>query len=259
MANHCIAFLQQKPCMAIHSLPLADNPAEFKLFREQLVCLGRGPESFIAKQAAFAMRRMRDTRDRSEFDRAEQTRMVHRDLMRRLGECLKPEGFAEQYLWMLKEGGIIENTYVRRAVDAENARVEENSGVQEDREGKENAEQYNGSLSECSDPDGWILQKCRWLCGVSVLLWVCLRRLSLQAMLGYGHFVCLWPPGLACRRTRQRNDPTRSKTGDAGISHCCCVHEWQKIQTTSYVWEVKKTVDCCLCSKQGCRVCTVYL
>ena len=135
LREHAIEFLEQIP----------DNHAEFKVFREQLVCLGRGPESFIAKQAAFAMRRMRDMRDRSEFDRAEQTRMVHRDLMRRLGECLKPEGFAEQY-WMLKEGSIIENVYVRRAVDAENARVEENSSVQEDREGKENAEQYTLSI-----------------------------------------------------------------------------------------------------------------
>ena len=142
--DHAMEVLEQIP----------KNPAEFKVFREQWVCLGRGPESFITNQAAFAMCRM--MRDRSEFDRAEQIGMVHRDLMRRLDQCLNPEGFAEQYLWMLQEGSIIENMYARSVAEAQNARVEENSDVHEERECDENAEQYQGSVSECSDPDGWI-------------------------------------------------------------------------------------------------------
>ena len=83
-------------------------------------------------------------------------------MIQRLNECKSPEGYAEQYLWTLKEGDNIRDVYEfyrrqeeqQQGLDQEQAELEPD--LSEAEESPENRNRYRGSLSECSDPDGWI-------------------------------------------------------------------------------------------------------
>ena len=112
----------------------------------------RGPECFITNQAAFVVRRIEALRESNQHELADQFGAVHRDLLHRLDQCREPEGYAEQYVWMLHEGSIIENMHARH----EEIGAAESSEVHDCENEFDEREKYRGSLSECSDPDGWL-------------------------------------------------------------------------------------------------------
>ena len=92
---------------------------------------------------------------------------VHNGLLRRLDACNTVEGFATQYLWMLKERSRIETVYAQFEMSSERGAgsTEQQPGLPQSEvpEFEENSEsenyernRYRGTLSECSDPDGWV-------------------------------------------------------------------------------------------------------
>ena len=124
---------------------------------------GMGPEDFLTRQASFVLHRVIDMRRSNQFELAREMESIHIDLLRRLNECLSPEGFAEQYLWTLKEADNIREVYedfYRRQGEMQagmdGSQNEPEPFLDEMDDTTETRNPYRGSLSECSDPDGWI-------------------------------------------------------------------------------------------------------
>ena len=132
---------------------IPEDREELRSFKLTMLGQDRGPECFITNQAAFVVRRIEALRESNQLELAEQFGAVHRDLLHRLDQCLNPEGFAEQYVYMLHEGSIIENMYARRE---EEIRAADSSELHDGENEFDEREKYRGSLSEYSDPDGWL-------------------------------------------------------------------------------------------------------
>ena len=142
LQEHAIRFLEGIP----------EGYEEFKEFKETMLSRDRGPECFTTNQAAFVVRRIEALRESNQHELKDEFGAVHRDLLHRLDQCREPEGLAEQYVWMLHEGSIIENMYARH----EEMGAAGSSEVHDCENEFDEREKCRGSLSECSDPDGWL-------------------------------------------------------------------------------------------------------
>ena len=155
LREQAVAFLEKIP----------EDADAFYQFRHMAIRHDEGPECWLTSQAAFVARRIGDVRSIGQLLLARDYENVHVDLLRRLELCRTPDGYAEQYLWMLKESETINEAYHafnERMQEGLNSTASDGQAVSQpsqepnEADGDERPTRYDGTLSECSDPDGWI-------------------------------------------------------------------------------------------------------